>query len=70
MTNNKAERALRPLVIKRKLSYGSKTQKGADVISIPPLRLHDAATPASGELLRGISGKSCVNGIPHRLQSQ
>ena len=34
MTNNKAERALRPLVIKRKLSYGSKTQKGADVISI------------------------------------
>jgi len=34
MTNNKAERALRPLVIKRKLSYGSKTQKGADVMSI------------------------------------
>lgn len=34
MTNNKAERALRPLVIKRKLSFGSKTQKGADVMSI------------------------------------
>jgi transposase len=34
MTNNKAERALRPLVIKRKLSFGSKTQKGADVLSI------------------------------------
>jgi transposase len=29
LTNNKAERALRPLVIKRKLSFGSKTQKGA-----------------------------------------
>src|SRR3989344_2913562 len=34
LTNNKAERALRPLVIKRKLSFGSKTQKGADVMSI------------------------------------
>lgn len=34
MTNNKAERSVRPLVIKRKLSFGSKTQKGADVMSI------------------------------------
>lgn len=34
LTNNKAEQALRPLVIKRKLSFGSKTQKGADVMSI------------------------------------
>jgi transposase len=34
MTNNKAERAIRPLVIKRKISFGSKTQKGADVMSI------------------------------------
>jgi transposase len=34
MTNNKAERSIRPLVIKRKLSFGSKTQKGADVMSI------------------------------------
>lgn len=34
MTNNKAEHAIRPLVIKRKLSFGSKTQKGADVMSI------------------------------------
>ena len=34
MTNNKAERSLRPLVIKRKLSFGSRTQKGADVMSI------------------------------------
>jgi transposase len=34
MTNNKAERSLRPLVIKRKLSFGSKTQKGADVMSV------------------------------------
>ena len=32
--NNKAERALRHLVIKRKKSFGSKTQKGADVLSI------------------------------------
>ena len=34
LTNNKAERSIRPLVIKRKLSFGSKTQKGADVMSI------------------------------------
>lgn len=34
MTNNKAERSIRPLVIKRKISFGSKTQKGADVMSI------------------------------------
>lgn len=34
VTNNAAEQALRPLVIKRKLSFGSKTQKGADVMSI------------------------------------
>lgn len=32
--NNKAERALRHLVIKRKKSFGSKTQKGADALSI------------------------------------
>jgi len=32
--NNKAERALRHLVIKRKTSFGSKTQKGADSMSI------------------------------------
>lgn len=32
--NNKAERALRHLVLKRKISYGSKTQKGANVMSI------------------------------------
>lgn len=32
--NNKAERALRHLVLKRKSSFGSKTQKGADVMSI------------------------------------
>lgn len=32
--NNKAERALRHLVLKRKVSFGSKTQKGADVMSI------------------------------------
>lgn len=32
--NNIAERALRHLVIKRKKSFGSKTQKGADVLSI------------------------------------
>jgi len=32
--NNKAERMLRPLVIKRKTSFGSKTQKGADIFSI------------------------------------
>lgn len=32
--NNKAERALRHLVLKRKNSYGSKTQAGADTASI------------------------------------
>lgn len=33
-TNNKAERALRHLVLKRKSSFGSKTQKGAWIMSI------------------------------------
>jgi hypothetical protein len=32
--NNKAERTLRHLVLKRKNSYGSKTQKGADAASV------------------------------------
>jgi len=32
--NNKAERALRHLVIKRKKSFGCKTQKGADILSV------------------------------------
>jgi transposase len=32
--NNKAERALRHLVLKRKMSFGSKTQAGADTLSI------------------------------------
>jgi transposase len=32
--NNKAERALRHLVLKRKVSFGSKTQKGADAMGI------------------------------------
>jgi hypothetical protein len=32
--NNKAERTLRHLVLKRKNSYGSKTQKGADASSV------------------------------------
>jgi len=32
--NNKAERAIRHLVIKRKACFGSKTQKGADVLSV------------------------------------
>ena len=32
--NNKAERGLRHLVLKRKISYGSKSQKGADTMSI------------------------------------
>lgn len=32
--NNKAERALRHLVIKRKISFGSKTQRGAEATSI------------------------------------
>ncbi len=34
LDNNKAERAIRPLVLKRKNSYGSKTQAGADRMSI------------------------------------
>ena len=34
MDNNKAERSLRHLVIKRKKSFGSKTPKGAEVMSI------------------------------------
>lgn len=32
--NNKAERSLRHLVLKRKSSFGSRTQKGADVMSV------------------------------------
>lgn len=32
--NNKAERVLRHIVLKRKISFGSKTQKGADAFSI------------------------------------
>lgn len=32
--NNKAERSLRHLVIKRRISYGSKTQRGADMMSV------------------------------------
>jgi transposase len=32
--NNKAERGLRHIVLKRKISYGSKSQKGADTMSI------------------------------------
>jgi transposase len=32
--NNKAERSLRPLVIKRKISFGSKTERGAETVSI------------------------------------
>jgi hypothetical protein len=34
MDNNKAKRALRLLVLKRKSSYGSKIQTGADKMSI------------------------------------
>lgn len=34
LTNNKAEQSLRHLVIKRKKSFGCKTPKGADVMSI------------------------------------
>ena len=34
MDNNKAERGLRHLVIKRKISYGSKTDRGAEITSI------------------------------------
>ena len=33
-TNNKAERALRHLVIKRKKSFGCKTPKGAEIMSV------------------------------------
>ena len=32
LTNNKAERSLRPLFIKRKLSFGSKTHRGAQAM--------------------------------------
>jgi hypothetical protein len=32
--NNKAERGLRHIVLKRKISYGSKSQKGAETMSI------------------------------------
>ena len=32
--NNKAERGLRHVVLKRKISYGSKSQKGADTTAI------------------------------------
>jgi transposase len=32
--NNKAERGLRHVVLKRKISYGSKSQKGADTMSV------------------------------------
>jgi len=32
--NNKAERALRHLALKRKISFGSKTQRGAETTSI------------------------------------
>ena len=32
--NNKAERAIRPLVLKRRNSFGSKTQRGAETTSI------------------------------------
>ncbi len=34
LTNNAAERALRPLVILRKISYGSKTEEGSRSIAI------------------------------------
>jgi len=34
LDNNQAERGLRKLVLKRKKSFGSKTQKGANVLSI------------------------------------
>ena len=34
MDNNKAERSLRPLVIKRKISFGSKSGRGADNLAI------------------------------------
>jgi len=32
--NNRAERAIRPLVLKRRNSFGSKTQRGAEVFSV------------------------------------
>ena len=47
MDNNKAERGLRHLVIKRKISYGSKTEKGAETI----------IWLASSPEVEGISGK-------------
>lgn len=34
LTNNTAERSLRSLVIKRRISFGSNTQRGADALSI------------------------------------
>ena len=34
LDNNKAERSLRHVVIKRKISYGSKTDKGAETLSV------------------------------------
>ncbi len=34
LDNNKAERGLRHLILKRKISFGSRTQKGADRLSI------------------------------------
>jgi transposase len=33
-TNNTAERVLRPLVIKRKLCFGSKTMNGANIMEV------------------------------------
>lgn len=40
--NNRAERALRPLVLKRKTSFGSKTRKGAAVFSVLASVWHSA----------------------------
>ena len=34
LDNNKAERAIKKVVLKRKKSFGSRSQKGADVLSI------------------------------------
>ena len=34
LTNNSAEQALRPMVILRKISYGSKTEEGSRSIAI------------------------------------
>ena len=34
LDNNKAERAIRKVVLKRKKSFGSRSQKGADVLSV------------------------------------